>query len=37
MWNLNYDTKELIDKTERDLQIQKTKFTVTKGEKDKQG
>ena len=32
MWNLKYDTNELIYKTETDLQTQKTNM-VTKGEK----
>ena len=31
MWNLNYDTNELIYKTETDLQTQKANFCLAKG------
>ena len=34
MWNLKYDTKELIYKTETDYQTQTKKFMVTKGERE---
>ena len=31
MWNLNYDTKELIQETETDSQIQRTDLQLSKG------
>ena len=33
MWNLKYDTNELIDKTETDLQDTDKELTVTRGKK----
>ena len=32
MWNLKYDTNELIDKTETDSDVEK-KLMITKGER----
>ena len=33
MWNLKYDTNELIYETETDLQIWRTDFYVSRGRK----
>ena len=37
MWNLKYDTNELIFKTETDSQTQRTDFLVVKGEEGGRG